>query len=1098
MKKAAILVSLVLAFGLVLFVGCNDPEPPERDNVTISIRSGAHGSVVSDVGEIVEKGTRVTLTVTPESGYEVQSLTLNDEEVSGEIADGKYSFLAESDTAVQASFSALRYTVTGKIVVPNGNYQGLSVTFLKGTQTVSATVDGEGNYTVRLEQGIYSVHVTHPEFEEVYRDGVSVTGDHTVEEITLKAYMMGDSPVAGAKANNEWEFRDGTYLSPGGRQDLIYDAGAHGREYIIQSEIKYLRSAGGVPRVGFVAGQDAEWITCISFNLVEPAADYLDLLRFRTDDLSAWEFTDFAWGFPLTGIRGNGLTLTVVRAGNDVSVYFDGSFIRTYEDHAYFHEKGDMAVGFFCDNAVVEFSNTKISTDLGDLEAFLKAAEKETASIGELFGDSMAGGVKSRGNWSGTEENVVSDEGRINTLYVRSEPATEYILQSRLTYLSGYGIPRPGLVIAQDKDWITCLSFNLVEPTIDWFGILRVNTAGSIWEYDEASYSVSDSKIRSNGVTVTVVRQGRHIRVYLEGVPVIDGDCKFLDDGTSTAAGLFTDCAAVRFENTVYERDLSKLDALMSGLEGWNDELQVPVRGVWTEDAGVYTTSDEGWKIVQKLNTTTFVASVDISYAAPGPGERPGLVIAANSAGLLAVVECDGHLGLTYRTAEGGWDVPAPYVPIEIHGGAFSLTVVREQSELYAFVNGNYIAKFEYNLPQYGGGAVGLHNVGCDATFRNLTFTDSRQEIDLWMSMVGGLPQVDDGGWEYNDTDGSYTNGSFGHGGYKVMETVSGSNYVLSARISVAGEISFGARPGLVVAANRTTVLAVCYFGNKLGLVARSLGNWNTDMAVLIENSQLDTARSVVLTVVRDGRDFYIFIDGSYLAQFTYRDCSLYAMNESGDGAYGFFNFDVPATFGEYSISTSESEIATWMSMVGGLPQVDDGGWEYNEANGTYTNGSLGHGGYKVMETVSGSKYVLSARISVAGEISFGARPGLVVAANRTTVLAVCYFGNKLGLVARSYGDWNTDMAVLIENSQLDTARSIVLTVVRDGRDFYIFIDGSYVSKFTYQDCGLYAMNGSGDGAYGFFNFDVPTTYGEYSISTSENDIATWMEKVPE
>ncbi len=985
----------------------------------------------------------------------MQSLTVNDTEVAAQITNGKYSFIADRDVSVKGLFSAVQYAVTGKVNARNDNYEGLSVEFLKEGQAFPAIVGENGSYSISVEAGIYSIRVTHPDFEDVYRDNVVISGACVMEDIEIDSYAMGDSPVAGAKAKNNWYASAGTYISTGGSQDVLYCTEIAAREYIIQADVQYI-SGTGVPRVGFIVGQDADWITCVSFNLVVPDTDYLDLLRFQTNAMSVWEFTDIASSHNDCGIRGEGLTMTIMRKGNDLFVYFNGHLTRTYRDHAYLHGKGEMAVGFFCDNAKVQFSNAKFTEELSDLEGMLKAAERDIPSetrkdidviilggqsnavgytvasqllakdpelyhrakngfencyikyksdlnlsyhfekvnqrcgtnaecfgpelgiaayytehypdrelyiikcawggtrlfdqwisdsswrqtenlysefigfvdealeqlkglnlnpqivsfcwmqgesdgvesvvansyydrlsalvndvraryaeyakyeeisfvdafineirswpladrinaqksahaqtcnynfvidtiaeqingnsepfggidhydslpmvklgklfgeksydvekrqdktveyakyernqtsvdisqdidgrfsegsytryhlsdkivvsidvalndvrfgsdgvsvrfgvggnsypvilsaggipitdnldlsdflwrmakteegyhvelhvpylvfgsgvvaesitvdvellgnnntFGEILGDSSVGDVKARGVWSGTENSVTSDFGRVNTLYFKNKQGTEYIIQAKLTYLGGTAIPRPGLIIAQDSDWITCFSFNLIEERGDWFGILRVDKNASVWEYDDASNQfVVGSGIRRDGLTVTVVRQGKHLQIYMGRTLVYNKDCKFLDDTTVSAAGLFTDCAMVKFENFVYEDDLSKLKELLNGSAGRNSELKTLVCGNRMEKMR------ESMQLLMK----------------------------------------SGKL-----TVDGGWSVMDGYVPTDINGNALNLTVVCKKNEVRAFVDGIFVSNYTYQMPRFGGGAGG-------------------------------------------------------------------------------------------------------------------------------------------------------------------------------------------------------------------------------------------------------------------------------------------------------------------------------------------------------------------------------------------------------
>lgn len=96
---------------------------------SISIGSMSHGSVTSNVAE-AEEGTSITLTVTPEETYTLESLTVNGQNVISEVIDNTYSFIMPaSNVTVNASF-----TQSGGITNQNVTlkYSGTTTTNMTG------------------------------------------------------------------------------------------------------------------------------------------------------------------------------------------------------------------------------------------------------------------------------------------------------------------------------------------------------------------------------------------------------------------------------------------------------------------------------------------------------------------------------------------------------------------------------------------------------------------------------------------------------------------------------------------------------------------------------------------------------------------------------------------------------------------------------------------------------------------------------------------------------------------------------------------------------------------------------------------------------
>ncbi len=83
-------------------------EKPET--VTVTVDCGEHGKVTPGTAEY-EKGTEITLTVTPDSGYKVKSVTLDGKAVT--LTNGKYTFTVQADCVFKAEFEKTSTTGGG-------------------------------------------------------------------------------------------------------------------------------------------------------------------------------------------------------------------------------------------------------------------------------------------------------------------------------------------------------------------------------------------------------------------------------------------------------------------------------------------------------------------------------------------------------------------------------------------------------------------------------------------------------------------------------------------------------------------------------------------------------------------------------------------------------------------------------------------------------------------------------------------------------------------------------------------------------------------------------------------------------------------------
>ena len=528
------------------------------------------------------------------------------------------------------------------------------------------------------------------------------------------------------------------------------------------------------------------------------------------------------------------------------------------------------------------------------------------------------------------------------------------------------------------------------------------------------------------------------------------------------------------------------------------NKLAVSVQGTWNYSDGFLANPDNGWVIFDNADTTKYLVSVRITTSSPitDGGSRPGLVVAGNDSFVYSIGYSSNWVGQVTRSTTDldNWAY-GEFVQVEQLASEAVMTVVREGNDFYLFINGNYIRKYTFDLSGTDA-QVGIFNNYSGAMFSEFNLNTTVEVCDEWLEKTKPATTLPETGvWTEND-DGSYTNADLGinAGGFKALDTIDASKYIVSATISTTTPIPGGSRPGLVVAGNSEYVLAVAFCDNWLGLARRStvnLGDWYFP-AGYISNTTMTTgdAPSCIMTVARSGQDFYVFINNVFVAKYTYD------VDATADGMYGFFNISADATFSNYSVDTNEANVDALIATIvveETLPEF--GSWAKNE-DSSYTNADAGiaAGGFKTLETVEGSRYVVSSKITLTAPLSGGARPGIIVAGNDDYVLAVAFCDGWLGLARRltkDLGNWDVPGGY-VENATMITGEtpSCVLTVVRDGQNFYAFINGVYVAQYTYD------VNAAADGAFGFFNINSSATYSEYSVDTNSAVVDEWIAKI--
>ena len=85
MRKTKLWLVVTAVILAMTFVACGKDETPSMYTVTVT--AGEHGSVTPDKTN-VEEGGSVTLTITPDTVYEVSLLSVNGDDVTDDVTGG--------------------------------------------------------------------------------------------------------------------------------------------------------------------------------------------------------------------------------------------------------------------------------------------------------------------------------------------------------------------------------------------------------------------------------------------------------------------------------------------------------------------------------------------------------------------------------------------------------------------------------------------------------------------------------------------------------------------------------------------------------------------------------------------------------------------------------------------------------------------------------------------------------------------------------------------------------------------------------------------------------------------------------------------------
>lgn len=190
----------------VRFEGFDTDNPPDSTSYKIFVSSGNNGAISPSTDQTVAKNDTPAFTIVPDSGYEIDRVTVDGGLVSL-APDNTYTFEpVDAEHTIHAEFSQLQYTVTasagpngsvspsGTSIVEHGRDITVSVTPAQGYEVDGVTVDGDASATLTNDQYVFS----------------NVTADHEIR-VTFKpgASTPAAGGIPGCATNTATDYSDG-------------------------------------------------------------------------------------------------------------------------------------------------------------------------------------------------------------------------------------------------------------------------------------------------------------------------------------------------------------------------------------------------------------------------------------------------------------------------------------------------------------------------------------------------------------------------------------------------------------------------------------------------------------------------------------------------------------------------------------------------------------------------------------------------------------------------------------------------------------------------------------------------------------------------
>ena len=219
-----------------------------REAYSVSATSQGHGTVKANPSENIAKGTQVTVNVNPDHGYELQSLIVDEQDVTQSVSNNQYTFgMPNHNVNVEASFkekapeqatvsfspgegsgtmAEQKVNIGSNYKLPANEFDAPSGKEFKAWSVNNEEKNPEDFITVNADTKItalwkdkapetYNITVNNPQ------EGGTVTADKTsatagteitltvkpIEGYELQSLTVGDKDVTTSVANNQYKFK---------------------------------------------------------------------------------------------------------------------------------------------------------------------------------------------------------------------------------------------------------------------------------------------------------------------------------------------------------------------------------------------------------------------------------------------------------------------------------------------------------------------------------------------------------------------------------------------------------------------------------------------------------------------------------------------------------------------------------------------------------------------------------------------------------------------------------------------------------------------------------------------------------------------------
>lgn len=698
--------------------------------------------------------------------------------------------------------------------------------------------------------------------------------------------------------------------------------------------------------------------------------------------------------------------------------------------------------------------------------------------------------------------------------------------------------PKAGVIVGDNGSNIVNFFFDPLHDLQQKTGVFTTgNSVGERgWQWGAGIGLLNDINYET-GVKVSVIRNEDEFYILINDKLLTKEEN--LISGNSTP-GLFTMNLTAEYTNYYITENISEIQEKIASITRYQGtvfgdslfgKLYTQGFDFSNEESNVTQTGQgDQWIYFKDICSTHYMFSVDVELGNRLNNDqwpKVGVIAGENDNKILTFLldplpNKDNYYGVFVPRESGGnwqWGPGSPLPYGLNYQTKINVKVIRNEGNFYVLIN-DIVVDYRY-IDEFAASQPGLFTMNHEATYSNYTVTEESSIIDSAVvnaekqfmdnSLFENAPSFQGSvGFDLSDVNNLVTQ-NLGQDKVTYFKDILSSQYMFTTKIQVLGSLNNDNYPKVGVVIGDDGNKIVNFFldplkglTQKAGIVVsgNSTGdrNWQWPTSPISLSNDIDYSNGIEVTVIRNLDDYYVLVEGNLI----YQGNNLL----NGYSKIGFFTMNMAAIYSNYSVSQDINEIQDTIDLATGVStdsilgnsangRLSSIGFDLsNQDNGT-VNQTGGGDQFTYFTNILSTKYMIQASFLMGDPINDPfSKIGLLAAENSTGRIVYLadtriekFFKDVMAVYQPSGQGWDWGGNTISYNGGINYDEYVKLTVIRDGENFYYFVNDTYM--YTKVIPGYLEPS-----VAGLFTMGQNATFKDFSATTDTQVIDQKLNKI--